>query len=370
MIAPLHRKRIVFAGGGTGGHLFPAVALARALPSLEPVFLVPHDRGDESRLKGEFACVPLESPRFDVRPWLYPAKLALAVRRARRVLKRLNATAVVGLGGYASVPTGLAARTLGLPLYLMECNAVPGRATRFLSRFAAGIGLGTEHAVRHLSRTTCRVTGTPLREELRKPASAADFGLTPGVPTLLVVGGSQGAMGLNERVVAGLAHCQDMEFQVLHCAGSRDEARTREAYRELSMQARVVDFLPDMGRAYAVADLVLSRAGASTVAECLTLGLPAVFVPYPWHRDKQQLLNAQDAARAGAARILEEARLDPAAVRGIVRDLLLDEGARERMAATARALGKPAADKTMAAHLIESLGEALAHAQPVTEFGG
>ena len=106
MIAPLKKKRIVFAGGGTGGHLFPAVALARALPSLDPVFLVPHDRGDASRLRGEFPCLSIKSPRFDVRPWLYPAKLAWAVRRARRVLKRLKAAAVVGLGGYASVPTG------------------------------------------------------------------------------------------------------------------------------------------------------------------------------------------------------------------------------------------------------------------------
>ena len=139
-------------------------------------------------------------------------------------------------------------------------------------------------------------------------------------------------MGLNERVVAGLALCGDLDFQVLHCAGSRDAARTREAYRGLDVKAQVVDFLPDIGRAYAVADLVLSRAGASTVAECLALGLPAVFVPYPWHKDNQQLLNAQDAVRAGAACIRKESELDPPAVRDIVRDMLLDEVTRERMA--------------------------------------
>jgi UDP-N-acetylglucosamine--N-acetylmuramyl-(pentapeptide) pyrophosphoryl-undecaprenol N-acetylglucosamine transferase len=366
----MHRPTVVFAGGGTGGHLFPALAVARSLPSVDSVFLVPPDRGDEGRLGGEFRCVAFSSPRIRPRPLLYAGKLALAVRRARRILRDLDADAVVGLGGYASVPAGVAARTLGLPLYLMEFNAVPGRANLLLSRYAAGIGLGSGGArSRFRARANCQVTGTPLRGELRARGRHEDFGLAPGRPTLLVLGGSQGAMGLNTRVLAGLPACRGRDFQVLHCAGQRDAARVRATYLELGLDACVLDFLPEIGRAYAVADLVLGRAGASTVAECAALGLPAVYVPYPWHRDRQQTANAVDAARAGAARIVEESDLDPAAVQEIVQGILLDEKTRARMAAAAAGLGRPEAARTMAAHLLESLGEALAEPRCMVELG-
>jgi len=371
VIAPLRRKTVVFAGGGTGGHLFPALAVARALPGLEPVFVVPPDRGDAERVDGEFRCVPAASPRVD-RGWLmYAPRLAVAVNRTRQLLRRLDACAVVGLGGYASIPASVAAKTLGLPLYLMECNAVPGKATRLMARYAAGVGLGADSARAHLApRVRARVTGTPLREELRQDARPEDFGLRAGLPTLLVLGGSQGAMGLNTRVFQGLVSCQDLAFQVLHCAGARDVARVEDAYRALERPARVVDFLPDIGRAYAVADLVISRAGASTVAECLALGRPAVFVPYPWHRDRQQAHNASGAARAGAARIVAEGELTPAVLRAIVEELLLDKTARLKMATASASLGCPQAARTMAAHLVESLGSALVQSMRVTEFGG
>jgi UDP-N-acetylglucosamine--N-acetylmuramyl-(pentapeptide) pyrophosphoryl-undecaprenol N-acetylglucosamine transferase len=370
LIAPLRRKVVVFAGGGTGGHLFPGLAVARALPSLEPVFLVPPDRGDGGRIGGEFRVVELAAPRVDRAPWFFPARLALAVQRARRLLRELGATAVVGLGGYASVPGALAARSLGLPLYLVECNAVPGRATRLLAHFAAGIGLGAAPAQATLPRgRRCRVTGTPLRDNLRAHAAKEEFGLEPTLPTLLVLGGSQGAAGLNARVLEGLEACAPGAFQVLHCSGNRDAANVRAGYKSLDVPAAVVDFLPDIGRAYAVADLVLSRAGASTVAECAALRRPAVFVPYPWHKDRQQVYNAWEAVRAGAARIVEEADLDPTMLKGIVHEILLDPEQRRRMAQAAQGIARPEAAHDMAAHLVESLGEALAEPQWKAELG-
>jgi len=341
LIAPLKRKVVVFAGGGTGGHLFPGLAVARALPSLEPVFLVPPDRGDAVHIDGEFRVVELAAPRVDRAPWLFPVRLARAVQRARRILRELDATAVVGLGGYASVPGAIAARSLGLPLYLIECNAVPGRATRFLARFAAGIGLGAAPAQATLPRgPLCRVTGTPLRGDLRTDTTKEEFGLEPALPTLLVLGGSQGASGLNARVLGGLEACARGAFQVLHCSGNRDAASVRAGYKSLDVPAAVIDFLPDIGRAYAVADLVLSRAGASTVAECAALRRPAVFVPYPWHRDRQQVHNAWEAVRAGAARIVEEADLDPTMLKGIVHEILLDPEQRHRMAEAAHGIAR------------------------------
>jgi UDP-N-acetylglucosamine--N-acetylmuramyl-(pentapeptide) pyrophosphoryl-undecaprenol N-acetylglucosamine transferase len=376
VIAPLHRKRVVFAGGGTGGHLFPALALARALPSVEPVFLVPPDRGDEKLLRGEFRSVAFGSPRVDRAPWLYPARLAWAVRRARAILRDERASAVVGLGGYASVPASIAARTLGLPLYLVECNAVPGKATRALARWADGIGLASAQARDGLAggRADCKITGTPLRRELfDEYGGAADFGLEPGVKTLLVIGGSQGATRLNERVVDGLATCRDLRFQVLHCTGDTDAARIRADYDELGIRAHVVGFLSDIGRAYAAADLVLARAGASTVAECLALGRPAVFVPFPWHKDRQQHLNAREAAACGAARVVEQQSLSPMAVRLLVKELLLRDEERDAMAEYARAVGRPSAARDMAAHVLESFGDALAvpgGGSAIVEIGG
>jgi UDP-N-acetylglucosamine--N-acetylmuramyl-(pentapeptide) pyrophosphoryl-undecaprenol N-acetylglucosamine transferase len=375
VIAPLHRKRVVFAGGGTGGHLFPALALARALPSIEPVFLVPPDRGDEQLLGGEFRSVALFSPRVDRAPWLYPARLAWAVRKARSILKAERASAVVGLGGYASVPASVAARTLGLPLYLVECNAVPGKATRALARWANGIGLASPQARDGLAgaRADCKITGTPLRRELfdAEYGGPADFGLEPGVKTLLVVGGSQGATRLNERVVDGLATCRDLPFQVLHCTGDTDAARIRADYDELGIRAHVVGFLGDIGRAYAAADLVLARAGASTVAECLALGRPAIFVPFPWHKDRQQHLNAREAEACGAARVVEQRKLTPVAVRMLVKEVLLRDEEREAMAGFARAVGRPSAARDMAAHVLESFGDALAVTDAgIVEVGG
>ncbi len=370
MIAPLHRKTVVFAGGGTGGHLYPALALAQAMPSLDAVFLVPPERGDAERIGGAFRCLPLAAPRIDRRPWLYPARLLWAVGRARRKLTELRADAVVGLGGYACVPVCLAARTLGLSYYLIECNAVPGRATRLLARFAAGAGLGFASARDSLPpRLRTRVCGTPLRGGLQAMGGPADFDLDPGRPTLLVVGGSQGARSLNTRVLRALPGCTDLNFQVLHLAGARDARRVQEAYEGLDLPARVLPYLEQMGRAYAAADLVLARSGASTVAECLALGVPAVYVPYPHHADRHQERNTEEAVRSGAAQVVREEELEPPRFRALIEELLLPRAGRERMAAAAARLGHPRAAVDMAAHLLESLDGALAERGWLTEVG-
>jgi len=371
LIAPIRRPVLAFAGGGTGGHIFPAVAVARALPSFRPVFLVPDDRGDERRLGGEFPHLALRAPRPGRSRLLYPAALAGAIHRARRALREMEARAVVGLGGYGSVPGCLAAKTLGLPLYLMELNAVPGRATRFLARFADGIGLSSASALRGIRADgRARVTGTPLRRELEARGSPADFGLRSDLPTLLVLGGSQGAASLNDRVLAALPSCAGLPFQVLHCAGEADAARVREAYRGIDLPHAVVEFLPDIGRAYSVADLVLARGGASTVAECVALRRPAIFVPYPWHRDRQQGRNAEEAVAAGAARLVEERDLVPDAFRTIVRTLLVAREERMRMARAAAALARSDAAGAMAAHLVESLAGKIPVEPWIEEFGG
>jgi len=342
--------------------------VARSLPSIEPLFVVPPDRGDDARLGGEFRCVSFASPRFDRRAALYPVKLGPSVWRARRLLRRENARAVVGLGSYSSVPLCLAAKTLGLPVYLMAVDAEPGRATRLLAPMARGIGLGSDLARGRFSpRAPCRVTGTPLRAGLAREAAPEAFGLERGMPTLLVFGGSQGARSLNRRIVEGVSACPDLAFQVLHVTGPGDDASVRDAYARMGRRASVHAFLDDMGAAYAAADLVVCRGGASSVAECAVLGKPAVFVPYPWHRDRHQEKNARAAAAAGAAELVSEDELD---VRGVVERLLLARGARNAMAARAAAVARPRAAQQMAAHLVESLGDALSQRHWTEELGG
>jgi UDP-N-acetylglucosamine--N-acetylmuramyl-(pentapeptide) pyrophosphoryl-undecaprenol N-acetylglucosamine transferase len=371
VIAPIRRPTLVFAGGGSGGHLYPALAVARALEGVECVFLVPADRGDGARVAAEFRTIAAKAPRLDREPLLYPVRLLRSIVEARRALRRVGACGVVGLGGYASVPACLAARSLALPVYLMELNAVPGRATRMLARLACGVGLGSAAALPRMHRRVpCRITGTPLREELQERADPRDFGLDPGLPTLLVLGGSQGAWSLNTRVTEAMTACADLPMQVLHCAGVHDAPRVREAYRATRARAVVLEFLPRIGRAYSVADLVLARGGASTVAECLALGLPAVYVPYPHHKDRQQAMNALVAVRAGAARLVEEDALTPEVFRALALELLLRPSERRAMAEAARALALPGAAEAMAAHLMESLGAAMAEPRWLAEIGG
>jgi len=192
------------------------------------------------------------------------------------------------------------------------------------------------------------------------------------LPTLLVFGGSQGARTLNRRVTEGLAACPHLDFQVLHVTGVDDEESVREAYQRMNRRASIRTFVKDMGAAYAVADLVLCRGGASSVAECLALGKPAIFVPYPWHNDRQQEVNARAAASAGAARIVNEEQLDPARFRALIEELLLSKTQREEMALRSRRMGRPQAHaaRRMAAHLAECLGEALQEPSWTEELGG
>ncbi len=371
MIAPVKKPVLLFAGGGTGGHVYPALALARALPMFEVLFVVPKGRGDTDRIRGEFETVEMDAPRVDRERLRFPVRFLRSVVEARQLLRERDVAAVAGMGGYSAVPVCIAAKTMRKPFYLVELNAVAGKATRALARLASGVGLGDAAPLDTFQRhAPCRVTGTPLRTEAHLEASHDTFGLSPDLPTLLVLGGSQGARGLNTRIIEAMRPCEDLRFQVLHCAGSADAERVRAAYRPLARHAVVLDYLDEIGSAYSVADVVIARAGASTVAECLARGKPTEIVPYPHHRDQQQHKHAQGAVAADAARLVREEELTPPAFRRIVAPLLVDLAERESMAVRAHALARPAAAEDMAGHLLETLGHALAERSWVAELGG
>lgn len=331
------RPCVLLAGGGTVGHLAPGFAVRDALLDLgvECLFVTP----GEEREKGWF-------PAGDPEPLHVPAprlpkaildrvtflpKMAWAVHRGRRLVRRERAAAVLALGGWPCAPTAIAAATRGVPLFLLVTDAVPGVVVRRLGGKASRIYATTAEGKTAVARPDKTVVvGSIVRrgvaEARRDPGR---FGLVEGRPTLLVVGGSLGAKGLNDRFRDGLRQAVQADpslvsrLQVIHSTGTEEEAQaSRKLFAALGLAAFVEPFVQDIGTALRTADLVLCRGGAGTLAEVEALARPAVVVPYPHHADRQQFKNAERLVASGAAVVVEEGSLDPASLRTNVLDLL------------------------------------------------
>ncbi|MCA8965127.1 MAG: UDP-N-acetylglucosamine--N-acetylmuramyl-(pentapeptide) pyrophosphoryl-undecaprenol N-acetylglucosamine transferase [Planctomycetes bacterium] len=354
---PSSGRNVCLVSGGTGGHLLPALVLARALGDRgHSALLVTEGREVEREILRRVlpdvseATLPGGRPhRLGLPWWLLRTTLA-----ARRLLRSRRVDSVVSTGGRPSLPMGLAARSLGLPLYLLEQNAVIGRANRWLLPWARRIYLGLP--MQGPAPHRALVTGTPVRAEFgrvdRRVAQKA-LGLDAGAPVVLVTGGSQGAKALNTVVPQALALLRQ-PVQVLHLSGLGHDAEVRRAYAAggLGLRAHVRPVALDMDRMFAAADLVICRGGGTTVAELGAVGRPAVIVPYPHHRDQQQLRNAQVLAAAGAARIVEEAQLQPQMLATLLGELLADAAGLQAMGDEARRLRAP--DAT--ARILDDMG--------------
>lgn len=338
----------VIAGGGTGGHVTPALAVAERIRERGDTLLVMGGRlGLESRLVPEagFELVTLPSRQVMGRGWLarlaaIPA-MAFACLAAWRELGRRHADIVVSVGGYASVPAVVAAVARRIPVALVEPNAIPGRANRAAARFASRVFLGFDAAAEAFAgKPDAELVrcGIPLRQALVDAFSSAPERRAPAPPVrLLVFGGSQGARQLNEAMMDAAA-ALGSEVEVFHQTGEADRERVAQAYAEAGAQAEVVAFERDMPSRYAWADLALCRSGALTVAELALAGLPALLVPYPYAADDHQRANAKALADAGAARLLDDPK---GQVAGMVRSLCADTDALAEMGRRARALGRP-----------------------------
>ncbi len=360
-------NHFVFAGGGTGGHLYPGLAVADALrrdnPRAEITFFTTVRELDR-RLVGRCGYRQVEQPvhPFTIHPLRVPGFLRAwyrSVRLARDFFAEHPPRAVLGLGGYAAGPPVVAARRLGIRTGLLNPDALPGRANRFLARHADRIVTQWDCSRAHLpTRCDCVNWGCPIRREFvtaQRDAGRKRFGLDPHRPMLLVTGASQGARTVNRAMhhvwPEFVSHHPD--WQLLHLTGPADEHETRRVYQAVGVEATVLAFTHEMWDALAGADLVVARAGASTLAEITTLGLPAILLPYPYHRDHHQHANARQLVEAGAALMVED-RCDPAAnCRPLLDALerLADDAARARMVAAARALARPDAAVRVAAWL-------------------
>lgn len=342
-------RSVALAGGGTAGHVEPALALADALRAEEPgvrVTLLGTETGMEARLvpaRGyELATIPrVPLPRRPTTEMLtVPGRLAGAVRAAADVLQRVRADVVVGFGGYVALPAYLAARRRHVPLVVHEANPLPGIANRVGARLTPYV------AVSHPDTPLpgARLVGIPLRPAVldldrsppaRRGARVA-FGLEPDRTTLLVVGGSQGARHLNEVAVAVAPELTATGVQVLHAAGPHNADEVRAALPpRLPAPYTVVSYLEQIATAYAAADLALCRSGAMTCAELAAVGLPAVYVPLPIGNGEQRL-NALPAVEAGGGLLVDDAALTAEWVRAHLLPLLAAPGRLAAMSAAAR----------------------------------
>jgi UDP-N-acetylglucosamine--N-acetylmuramyl-(pentapeptide) pyrophosphoryl-undecaprenol N-acetylglucosamine transferase len=345
--------RMVVAGGGTGGHLFPGLAVAECVAGADArsVLFVGSAYGIEARVipqtRFAFRAIPIRGLRG--RGWRGAVQLAAqlpgALARAWRILGEFGADVVVGVGGYASFPVVVAAWLRRVPAVLLEQNAHPGMANRALARLARRVCTTFAEANAYFPPAKVVLTGNPVRA-FAAPATAPRTGFT-----LLVFGGSQGAHRLNEAMADGAARVREAipDLRVIHQTGAADAAMLRARYGELGVTAEVREFIDDMGAAYHAADLVVCRAGATTVAELTMLGKPAILVPYPFAADDHQRANASVVAARGAGIMILDRELTGAGLAQTVVELAGDRTRLVAMGDAARQLGVPDAAARVAA---------------------
>jgi UDP-N-acetylglucosamine--N-acetylmuramyl-(pentapeptide) pyrophosphoryl-undecaprenol N-acetylglucosamine transferase len=390
---PASGPATVFSGGGTGGHLYPALALADSLRDLRPdvrAVFVGAERGIEARVlpaRGlEHLLVPVEGFRrgMHLANLTVLRSLARALAAVGELFHRLRPSLVVVTGGYAGGPAGLVAGLMGIRLVLQEQNSVPGLTTRVLSLWAREIHLAFPEAVTRLprrARPRTRMSGNPVRppHPVSREEAAKAFDLDASGPVVLVVGGSQGARAVNEAVLGGVRRILAGEsprpggLQLLWVTGPDHLTSIRQALEEatgasprgndpLPSWIRLHGYLEAMPMALALADLAVSRAGAMATSEFLARGIPALLIPFPFAAADHQARNAQALAEAGAAEHLPESELDPDDLWARIRRLLEDRGALEAMARAARRRGRPEAAleiaRSLAAHLPPARGGA------------
>jgi len=343
-------RPILVMAGGTGGHVYPALAVARALQqhSRDVVWLGTH-RGLESRvvpaagISVEWVSIRGLRRKGPLALLVAPIQLAWALVQSLAVIIRRRPAAVLGMGGFVSGPGGVAAWLTRRPLVIHEQNAAAGLTNRLLARLARVVLQAFPGSFD--SRVRAETVGNPVREDIAAiPAPDVRYAEREGPLRLLVLGGSQGALALNRAVPAALERLPAaMRPVVRHQCGSATIGRAREAYAAAGLDAELVPFIEDMASAYAWADLAVCRAGALTVAELCAVGLPAVFVPYPSAVDDHQTANAMPMVQAGAAAIIQEAAMNAASLADVLKRWLASRADLLERAGRARELAQPKA---------------------------
>jgi len=359
--------RMLIAGGGTGGHLFPGIALAEEVITRHPkneVMFVGTRRGLEARV------VPECGYRLEVitarglkgvgpvRLLLGLIALPLAFFESWRILMRYRPDVVVGVGGYASGPVVLAAKLQGVPTAVQEQNAFPGLTNRILGRFVRIVFVAFDESRRYFPASKVQLIGNPIRRMLldnylRSHRAHDKF-------TLLVFGGSQGARGINDRVLEALDHLSELkdELHFIHQTGKKDLELVQSGYARRGFSAEVIEFIADMSSAYAKAELVICRAGAATLAELTVCKKASILIPFPAAADNHQEVNAQAMVAAGAALMFRESELTGERLANEIRSLKANPEALMKMERQAGLLGRPEASKELADVCVQMMVDA------------
>ena len=339
----------VIACGGTGGHLFPGIAVAETL----------RDRGHKVMLfiseKEVDALALKEHPeiRYEKLPTVglpsafspaifgFLGRFSQSLSLCRGVYRKFKPQVVLGMGGFTSTAPVLAGRMRGISTFIHESNAIPGKANRFTARMVRAVLLGFKECAPFFPRVRTEVTGTPIRNELKREdrhVAREKLGLRRDLTTLLVMGGSQGASGINQAMIKALPSLRDLPLQVIHLAGTRDERLVADNYRRENISAYVGAFHHRMEEVYSAADLSLARSGAASLAELAAFSLPAILIPYPYAAEDHQTRNAEIFTRAGAAIIIKESEISGDFLSRKIRELIEDPQTIRRMSQSAARL--------------------------------
>ncbi|MBI5774325.1 MAG: undecaprenyldiphospho-muramoylpentapeptide beta-N-acetylglucosaminyltransferase [Verrucomicrobia bacterium] len=356
---------VAIACGGTGGHLFPGLAVAQALQArgCDLALLVSPKEVDQQGVKSATGMQIVTLPAVGLQggAWLKFARgFWQSYRAAKKFFQARPPQAVLAMGGFTSAPPVLAAKSFGAATFLHESNTIPGRANRFLARFVDEAFVGFPSAAARLKLRRVTVTGTPVRPQFAPMDTAAarvKLGLDPHRPTLLVTGGSQGARGVNDLVLAALPRLAAAipDLQILHLTGAEDAERTQQAYAKNNLRAVVRPFLAEMESALGAATVAVSRAGASSLAELAAMRVPAVLIPYPAAADNHQFHNAAAFAQTGAARMLEQASTTPETFSQTLVELFQKSETRSAMSAALARWHQPAAATQIAERMMQAM---------------
>ncbi len=347
--------RVIIAGGGTGGHLFPGIAVAEELKRKESsaeVIFVGTEAGIEARVIPREG-YPIKYLRAEglvgvsmLRKVRAGCKMLLSISDSFRILRAVRPDIVIGVGGYASVGPVLAAFLMSIPTMILEQNSVPGLANKALGKFAGAIGVTYQESISFFPREKTFLTGNPIRLRILKGSRDAAnniFSLEKDKFTIFVFGGSLGARSINRAMVDAFNHMLDLkdEVQFLHQTGELDYEYVRDAYRKWGFKGTVAPFIYQMAEAYAIADLVISRAGATTLSEITAIGKPAILIPYPYAAGHHQEFNASKLLEMKAARMILDHNARGEVLAENIRELYANRELRCEMEKQSRAVGRP-----------------------------
>jgi UDP-N-acetylglucosamine--N-acetylmuramyl-(pentapeptide) pyrophosphoryl-undecaprenol N-acetylglucosamine transferase len=371
---------IAIACGGTGGHLFPGVAVADQLRRRGAIvaLLISPKEVDQQAVKSipEVEVVTLPAVGLQNRNYFsFARSFAQSFQTARKLFRVRPPQAVLAMGGFTSAPPVFAAKWAGARTFLHESNTIPGRANRLLARYVDEAFVGFSEAAGRIKARKISVTGTPVRSQLAAAANSAaacrtQLGLLPDRPTVLVVGGSQGASGLNQMILSVLPRLTGRPWQWLHLTGNQDFAKIKSAYATLGLTAVVRPFLAEMDLALGAATACVSRAGASSLAELAACRLPALLVPFPAAADNHQFFNAAAFERTGAAKLVEQKQATPDLVTPLLIELVENAGARANFQTALSRWDAPQAAAEIASQILQGLARPTEAATLVPPTGG